>query len=426
MSERAVLIRLRPGLYRAYSRSMAGRSYKIQVALLKGWGWSGVCNCPGHLSHKHCYHTQEAAEKEYEHMTTDVATREQGTAVQVFERLPVPQLDPNTVLPSTILPAPSEIAAMAQIANLMTPENEDPRETFKKELAGWELGVGPMTAIRRMFTVNGKIEPDTQLMLALAIAKDPTLRVEVKGDGEKCTATLIRDGKRREPMTYTILDATKSGQAKVKRRWNKYDKKWEDAPGPWQLYPADMLRHATIKRLLRLYAPDLINNVRGVGIGAGEAMVATDEEVRDAIDMEESTEGSFSVIEEPSREDVIREGISSESMRPLNDDGSVDTTNYTGVLKALLTEAHDTSDNEWFGSLMSTLMTQYTYAVAPGKNKRPNFSTDKLTPEDAKVAVAFVRKELHGAPEQAPEVPSAEAAAAMADDTVDPDDEPFV
>lgn len=446
MSERAVLIRLRPGLYRAYSRNTGGRSYKIHVALLKIHGWSATCDCPGHLSHKHCYHAEEAAQKEYEYMTTELTGRAQEMGVVVYERLPVPNLDPNTIIPSNILPSPGEIAAMAHIANLMTPDTEDPRETFKKELAGWELGVGPMTAIRRMFTVNNKIEPDTQLMLALALAGDSTLTVAVDGDATSCTATLKRSGVKHAPITYTMKDADASGQSKLKRRYNKLKKTWEDAPpGPWQLYPKDMLRHAAVKRVLRLYAPDLINNVKGVGIGAAEVMIAGPaEDVIDAVVMEEHGEQQADASPLPThapgdgpRPDEVPgngrgpldERLSADSLTGESGEVAVDRTDYRAALKALLEEAKANTDDEFFAAIMAEFREAYQYAILIVGNK-PQLQTAKLRVDDAKSATERLWTRLYGdGPSDAEKMTAATesviAATTAAAEALDPDDQSF-
>lgn len=455
MTERAVLIRLRPGLYRAHSRNTRGRSYKIHVALLKIHGWSAVCDCPGHLSHKHCYHADEAAQKEYEYMTTDVAKREQEGAVTVFARLPVPNLDPGTIVPSNILPTPGEIAAMAHIANLMTPDDEDPRETFKKELAGWELGVGPMTAIRRMFTVNNKIEPDTQLMLALALAGDSTVAITADVTGEayndlECVAVLKRGGVTHPKITYTMKDANASGQSKKKRRWSKWKKNgagqkdggWEEVDGPWQLYPKDMLKHAAVKRLLRLYAPDLINNVKGVGIGHAEVMIAgPNEDVIDAVVMESRIEARD---EDPIQRaaDHIEAEYVRQHPEAVNDDPheppvedlnehldrqqaapeGTDTTDYRAVVVALLGEAKENTDAGFFEGVMEEIRANYKYAIVIKGNKL-QLTTAKLTDADAQKIALMLRTRIYGDGPPAEEGSTGEPAAAA--EAIDPEDLPF-
>lgn len=138
---------------------------------------------------------------------------------------------------------------------------DTPEKAFAVALAGWELGVKPMTAFRHVFTVNGRTEPDAQLMMGMVRAKDPRARFTFKqADATACTVTLERPGQEAITVTYTLADAQASGQAAK--------------GGPWKSYTRDMLAWAAVKRVCRLGAPDVINNIAGVPVSEAATMMA--------------------------------------------------------------------------------------------------------------------------------------------------------
>jgi len=170
-------------------------------------------------------------------------------------------------LPPSIIPSIDELSVMTAIAKQvvkatgMVPSNlKSPEQAFAVMLAGRELGAQPMTALRHIFVVNGKTEPDAQLMMGVAKAKDPTADFTFhKTTATECDAELFRKGKSVLRQRYTIEDVRKAGLA--------------GKAGPWQQYPADMLRWFTLKRLCRLGAPDLINALDGVSVAQAGAMM---------------------------------------------------------------------------------------------------------------------------------------------------------
>src|SRR5207244_565354 len=118
-------------------------------------------------------------------------------------------------------------------------------------LAGWELGVKPMTAFRHIFVVNGRTEPDAQVMMGLVRAKDPSAQfIFHQYTAEYCDVELRRGGESVIRVMYTIDDAIRSGQTAK--------------GGPWKQYPRDMCAWAAVKRACRLGAPDLVNAIPSV------------------------------------------------------------------------------------------------------------------------------------------------------------------
>ena len=199
-----------------------------------------VCNCPGYRSHGHCRHEKEVRDE-----------MEENTQALV----PIEVTPPKTTLPQLHeIELMSAIAQRVSQAEGMIPDSiKTPDQAFAIMLAGWELGARPMSSFRHIFTVNGKTEPDAQLMMGVVKARDPSANfIFHEMSSDRCDATLERAGHVPLRMDYTMEDATQSGQA------NK--------PGPWKNYTADMLRWACIKRLCRIGAPDLINAVAGVSV----------------------------------------------------------------------------------------------------------------------------------------------------------------
>lgn len=159
--------------------------------------------------------------------------------------------------PQSILPTKGELEVIGLIARsvvgargMAVPQAIDhPAKAAAIMIAGFELGVPPMTALRHIFTVNGKTEPDAQLMAGIVLAREPGSTLEViEEDAEHCTARLVRPARRiNAEYTYYLSDAKRAGLIK--------------AGGNWDKFPKDMMRWAAFKRLCRAYAPDLINSV---------------------------------------------------------------------------------------------------------------------------------------------------------------------
>jgi len=149
-------------------------------------------------------------------------------------------------------------------------EIKTPADFLMLFLAGRELGVGPMTAATQLFIVNGRIQMFSQLMLALAKRKDPTVEIRMVWAGDTvddlaCTATLWRKGAAVVEAKYSYADAVRSGQVGKQG-------------SVWKPYPRDMLAWAVIKRALKLGAPDLIN---AVNVGGADLDYGTDAALAD-------------------------------------------------------------------------------------------------------------------------------------------------
>jgi hypothetical protein len=231
---------------RYISRSQPGQSYKTTVR-----NGAGVCDCFGFRTHGRCWHVKRLIVKE-RNMNENKAE----------ERALVAHEGPAPVevnIPPRSLPTSAELSVMGKIAQTLVQArgHSVPKEidTMAKAaavlLAGWELGVKPMTAFRHIFVVNGRTEPDAQIMMGLVRAKDASAQfIFHEYTAERCKVELRRGGESIVTVEYTLKDATASGQLAK--------------GGPWKQYPRDMCAWAAVKRACRLGAADLINAIPGI------------------------------------------------------------------------------------------------------------------------------------------------------------------
>ena len=249
---RGAKITERQGRARAWvqpSESDPTSSYRVTI----GIDGRAVCTCPGWEHRRACKHAT-AAEERFR-MTTQ--------ALEVMKITP----------PAALLPTRDELGLMADIARSVigaaghaVPQNVDsPAKALAIMMAGHELGVRPMTALRHMLVIGGRTEPDAQLMAAIVCSKEPDAKFEVVTLTDRsCTMRLTRPRAAvRAEYTYDLADAERAGLVK---------------PGSnWQKFPKDMLRWAATKRLARIAAPDLINAVGSVEVATAEALMPAGE-----------------------------------------------------------------------------------------------------------------------------------------------------
>lgn len=234
--------------------------------------------------------------------STAVSIRQHGTDL-------IPDgYQPVVVSPPNRLPSVPEYDMMMKIASMAVEgaskaSNSDraipvgiktPEQAMTVMLAGYELGMTPFTSLRRVFIVNGKTEIETQALMGLVKASDPSARFifheynrdAVEVELRNYTGTLVR-------VRYTREDAIDSGQ--LRERWKRKkdgDGKdvivranWNLDPGeklgarvqgrdgenyvlervntPWVSYTRDMLAYSCIKRCCRLGASEYTNMIRG-------------------------------------------------------------------------------------------------------------------------------------------------------------------
>lgn len=263
----------------APSDTVPGQLYTVDTV-----NGGGVCDCMGFRSHGHCKHVRRALEEE-KNMTND-----SNAPVADDQALTVAQ-PPAAIMvnpPPRVLPTMQELAVMGKIAATLVNARghaiptaiDSPSKAAAVMLAGWELGLRPMTAFRHVYVVNGRTEPDAQVMMGLVLAKDPHAQfIWHERTAQACDVELRRPGRTPVRIKYTIKDAEAAGQTKTSQG--------REMP-TWKLYPTDMLTWAAIKRCCRLGAADIINAIPSIDVG----------------DMGDMIEGVAEEIAEPAPEDV--------------------------------------------------------------------------------------------------------------------------
>jgi len=114
-------------------------------------------------------------------------------------------------------------------------------------IAGRELGVPPMQAVRGIYVVDGKPSLSAELMLALAYQNLPGFKFEVVvSTTELCKVRATRPGGEPAEIAFSIQDAARAGLT---------------AGYNWKKYPAQMLRARATSAVLRVTAPDAIRGV---------------------------------------------------------------------------------------------------------------------------------------------------------------------
>jgi len=114
-------------------------------------------------------------------------------------------------------------------------------------IAGRELGLQPMTALRSIYLVNGKVGLSADMQLALM--KRAGIRHEWIADGSDCKAArlkLERNGDRPYIQSYTIEDADRAGLLRNPT---------------WKAHTPAMLRARCVSSAGRAYAPDVLSGV---------------------------------------------------------------------------------------------------------------------------------------------------------------------
>src|SRR5690606_18001163 len=153
--------------------------------------------------------------------------------------------------PSALIPGKSEYSLMHEMAGSLVktgflPKGVDtPEKALAIMLKGRELNIPPMQALANIAVINGKPTVQAELMLALIYRAYGKKAIRVKeSSDERCTVEYRLDGWNDvQSYSFTIEQAKKAGLVK---------------PGPWQSYPAAMLRARCISAVARMAFPDCI------------------------------------------------------------------------------------------------------------------------------------------------------------------------
>lgn len=129
-----------------------------------------------------------------------------------------------------------------------------PQAVLSTILAGRELGMGAMKALRSFHIIEGKPAMSADLIAGqvLASGRAKYFRPLKRTDTEATFSTLrIGDGEEPFVMTYTIEDA--------RRAWKRDQRAWDNSG--WGKNPADMLVARCKSKLARLVYPDVVSGL---------------------------------------------------------------------------------------------------------------------------------------------------------------------
>lgn len=138
--------------------------------------------------------------------------------------------------------------AKAIVASGFLPKSvSTPEKAIAIMLAGRELGIGPMQAIRSLNVIDGRVIMSADLMAALVHrqVKGALLRVAESGDDE-CVVEAARPGQESTRYAFTIEDAQRAGLT---------------GKDNWKKYPRAMLRARCLAEAVRATFPDCLMGV---------------------------------------------------------------------------------------------------------------------------------------------------------------------
>lgn len=213
------------------SRTKAGDFYRVDLAV----DGTPICTCPAALNSRDCWHAR-----------------------YVKEELMTQELVPIKLAPTvSLLPTEHEMSMVNKAAALafsgavaLPRELNTPQKVAAVMLYGLELGLRPMSALRHLYIVNGRVQPSAEVMAGLLMSAEPAARLIVESlDEQQCTMRIIRPS-RAINQTYKVT-------------WAEIEKAGLATTDANRKYPLDRLRNHCTKRILRIYAPDVINVLDG-------------------------------------------------------------------------------------------------------------------------------------------------------------------
>lgn len=133
--------------------------------------------------------------------------------------------------------------AIASGSVVLPPHAREPGAAAAIMLAGLELGLQPMEAIRSLHLVDGRVVLAADAQLALVLRRGVALEW-TRTDATAAECRIVRPGRAPHTVAYTIQDAQRAGLA---------------GRQTWQRHPAAMLRARCITTAIRQYCPDLLS-----------------------------------------------------------------------------------------------------------------------------------------------------------------------
>lgn len=302
-----------------------------------------------------------------------------GVAREEFEMTSKARaLVPIVVRPSVeLLPSSHDLdvveraAAMAFQGKVALPEElKTQQQVAAVMLYGLELGVKPMTALRHLYIVKGKVSPSAELMAGLCMAKEKDISFHIEQlDETVCTIRMLRPS-RKVDAVYTVT-------------WQQIERAGLAGSGVNKQYPEDRLRYHCMKRLMRAYAQDLLNNLDegvvlpGIG-GEGQTWRPT---VVDASDL--YNEGDDEANEETA--DDVAQGVV-EDIPTATDAQLIAMSEWSQAMR-------DHKDGRAMVSELASVRVQrWPYAV----NSENKFESKRLTKDDAEQFIRLMADIVEG------------------------------
>lgn len=153
-----------------------------------------------------------------------------------------------------------------------------PEQAMAIILTGRELGIGAMAALNTINVIQGKPTISPQLMLALINRTGELEEFSVADDGQACTVTMKRRGRKPHAETFSMKDAalmkTTEGYGENKKTISLSEKY------NWRQMPAIMRKWRAVAACARIVFPDVI-----LGMYTPEEMgAATDVETGEIVE----------------------------------------------------------------------------------------------------------------------------------------------
>ena len=198
-----------------------------------------------------------------------MTTENQSTRSNELARRPA-DMQPLAVSPT---PGRAEIANMTTIANAMAQSGclsksiKNPQQAFVIMLAGRELGVGPMQALRDISIIDGKTCLSAQAILGRIHKLRLGVARVVESTAEKCEMYFKRadDPENRGTVVWTLADAVRAGLLTADKNGNITGGK-----DNWRKYPRAMLFNRCASEGAHRYFPDASGGLYTVEEMGGE------------------------------------------------------------------------------------------------------------------------------------------------------------
>jgi hypothetical protein len=300
-----------------------------------------------------------------------VAREEFGMTSEARALVPIVVKPSMELLPSSHdLDVVERAAAMAFQGKVALPEElKTQQQVAAVMLYGLELGVKPMTALRHLYIVKGKVSPSAELMAGLCMAKEKDISFHIEEINERvCTIRMLRPS-RKVDAVYTVT-------------WEQIERAGLASNGVNKQYPEDRLRYHCMKRLMRAYAQDLLNNLdEGVVLPGLDESQPWRPTVVDSSDL--YNEGDEEASEE-TVEDVANGVV--EDVPTATDEQIAAITDWSEQLKNL------DDGKERLLAVDKVRRETWPYAIGDGNR----FSASKLTQADADRYIVVLKEAYEG------------------------------